>query len=120
MKETINNQKKPWGMDLNTFCLLMHLSPLFTWILTLVMWLTNKDDYEIIDLHGKNIINFLISFIIYNVVGLFINIPLMFVFIGFFTIYLIPILGIILTIIGAVKANNGEIYKYPLTIEFIK
>tara|TARA_B100000963_G_C22398691_1_gene567816 strand:+ start:389 stop:751 length:363 start_codon:yes stop_codon:yes gene_type:complete len=120
MKETINNQKKPWGMDLNTFCVLMHLSPLFAWPLTLAMWLTNKDDYEIIDLHGKSIANFLISFIIYNFVALFINIPLMFIFIGFFTIYLLPIVGLIFTIIGAIKANEGKIYKYPLTFEFIK
>ena len=98
----------------------MHLSPLFAWPLTLAMWLTNKDDYEIIDLHGKSIANFLISFIIYNFVALFINIPLMFIFIGFFTIYLLPIVGLIFTIIGAIKANEGKIYKYPLTFEFIK
>ena len=27
---------------------------------------------------------------------------------------------IALIILGAIKANNGEVYKYPLTIKFIK
>ena len=36
---------------------------------------------------------------------------------------LLPLLGIawlVLTIIGAIKASEGKIYRYPLTIRLIK
>ena len=120
MKKDKTNLEKPWGIDLNTFCVLMHLSPLFAWPLTLAMWMTNKDDYEIIDLHGKSLANFLISYGIYFFISSLISLPLMFIVVGLFTICIIPTLYFIFIIIGAIKANEGEIYKHPLTIEFIK
>ncbi len=116
MEKNKTNLEQPWGMDLNTFCLLMHLSLLFFWPLSIVMWLTNKDNNETIDSHGKNIANFLISYIIYY----FVSALLIFVVIGFFTIFVVGVLFIIFTIIAAIKAGQGEIYKYPLTIKIIK
>ena len=45
----------------------------------------------------------------------------MFVLIGFLAGMLaLVIMGIIFPIMGAVKANNGELWEYPLTIKFIK
>ena len=37
-------------------------------------------------------------------------------------ILLLPVIGIawlVLTIIAGVRANNGEAYRYPLTIKFV-
>jgi len=42
------------------------------------------------------------------------------IFIGFLLLPIIAIGGIILVIIAAVKANNGESYEYPYTIRLIK
>ena len=110
------NPEKPWGMDLNTFCLLMHLSIIFFWPLSLIMWLTNKDNNEVVNSHGKNIANFLISYLIYYSISA----VLIVVVVGVFTALAVGILFITFTIIAAVKAAQGEIYKYPLTIEIIK
>ena len=114
---------KPWGMETNQFCMLMHLSqfagfvvPMGGLILPIVMWTTNKDKSDIVNQHGKNILNWIISSFIYIIVSLI----LMFVLIGFVTIFAIAICSLIFTIVGAVKANNGEVYKYPLSIPFIK
>tara|TARA_B100001250_G_C19532562_1_gene671101 strand:- start:106 stop:456 length:351 start_codon:yes stop_codon:yes gene_type:complete len=116
MENHKTNPEKPWGIDLNTFCLLMHLSILFFWPLSIIMWVTNKDNNAVIDSHGKNVANFLISYTIYYFVSIF----LFFVLIGFVTIFIVAALFIIFTIIAAIKAGKGEIYKYPLTIEIIK
>ncbi|MDA9356607.1 DUF4870 domain-containing protein [Flavobacteriaceae bacterium] len=122
MSEENNSQSnvtenKPWGMDQNTFCMLMHLTVLFYWwILPLIMWLTNKDKNEFVNSHGKAIANFLISIGIYW----FISSILSFLLIGFFIMPILGILAFVFPIIAALKANKGETYKYPITIQFIK
>ena len=112
---------KPWGMEANQFCMLMHLSqfagfvvPMGGLILPIVMWTTNKDKSDIVNQHGKNILNWIISSFIYIIVSLI----LMFVLIGFVTIFAVAICSLIFTIVGAVKANSGEVYKYPLSINY--
>lgn len=49
-----------------------------------------------------------------------ISFVLSFIIIGFFALIALLIMNVILTTIAAVKSNNGEAYKYPLTIHFIK
>ncbi|HTN68992.1 MAG TPA: DUF4870 domain-containing protein [Dysgonamonadaceae bacterium] len=113
--------KKPlFGMTERTYLMLMHLSQFASWIIPLVgivipiiMWTTNKDTNAEVDRHGKNILNFTISYAIYSVAlfVIIIGIPLLIVL---FIIYAIAV------IIAAVKASNGEFWQYPLTIKFIK
>jgi hypothetical protein len=114
---------KPWGMEANQFCMLMHLSqfaglvvPMGGLILPIVMWTTNKDKSDIVNQHGKNILNWIISSFIY----LFVSIILTFLLIGIPILIATVICSLIFTIVGAVKANNGEVYKYPLSIPFLK
>ena len=114
---------KPWGMEVNQFCMLMHLSQYAGFIipyaglaLPIVMWVTNKDKSDLVDQHGKNIANWIISSSIY----LFASLILVFFVIGFFTLFALAICYLIFTILGAVSASNGKVYKYPLTITFIK
>jgi len=69
-----------------------------------------------LDAHGKNATNWIISSFIYMVVSF----PLMFVLVGFLTASIVWILMIVFPIIAAIKANNGELWEYPLTIKFLK
>ena len=41
------------------------LAPLIGFIIPLIMWIANKDVNPKVDWHGKNILNFIISFVIY-------------------------------------------------------
>ena len=114
---------RPWDMDLKSFTILMHLSvfagmiiPMGGIVLPLVMWLTNKDKSSLIDAHGKNIMNWMISSFIYAIA----SVILIIVGIGILMIIALVILSLVFTIMGAVKASNGEVFKYPLAIEFIK
>ena len=114
---------KPWGMEVNQFCMLMHLAQLAGYIvpfaglvLPIVMWATNKDHSDVVDQHGKSVLNWIISSMIYMVISAI----LIFVLIGIPLIFVVAICTLIFSILGAVKASNGEFYKYPLTITFIK
>ena len=103
--------------------LFLHLSQLANVILfpigiivPIVIWQTQKDKIPALDAHGKMVANWMISSFIYAVVSLF----LMLVIVGIFTLLAVAVMGIVFPIIGAVKANNGELWEYPLTIKFLK
>jgi uncharacterized Tic20 family protein len=85
-------------------------------IVPIVLWQTQKDKIPGLDAHGKMVVNWMISSVIYAVV----SVVLMFVLIGFLTILAVGIMGIVFPIIGGMKANNGELWEYPLTIKFLK
>lgn len=138
----------------NSNSVLIHLSalskyviPLGSILLPLILWQTTKKDSDYVDHHGKEALNFNLSFLIYNiatVILLFSSIGgtifsaiqaeqsgneveianILFGTGGFVTAIIIlatiGIVKLILMIIAAVKANQGIRYRYPLTIRFIK
>ncbi|OUS24770.1 hypothetical protein A9Q99_23535 [Gammaproteobacteria bacterium 45_16_T64] len=113
--------QKPWGMEVNSFCMLMHLSQLASLvlpglglILPLVMWLTNKELSSVVDRHGRVIANWMISALIYSVISG----ALVFIFVGVIGLFAIGACNVFFAIIGAVKASNGESWDYPLSIGF--
>ncbi|HQU82558.1 MAG TPA: DUF4870 domain-containing protein [Pyrinomonadaceae bacterium] len=85
-------------------------------IAPILLWQMNKDKMPALDAHGKMVVNWMISSLIYGVISF----VLAFVIIGFFMLIALGIVGIVFPIIGAIKANNGEMWEYPLTIKFIK
>jgi uncharacterized protein len=85
-------------------------------ILPIVIWQMQKDKMPALDAHGKEAVNWMISETIYLIV----SIIALFLIIGIVLLPVVALLGIIFPIIGAVKANNGELWRYPLAIKFIK
>jgi uncharacterized protein len=82
----------------------------------LIFWIVKKDESASVDEHGKESLNFQISMTIYTIVaGLS-----LFILIGIALLPAILVLNLVLTIIAGVKASNGEPYRYPLSIRFIK
>lgn len=118
-----SNAPRPWGMEINQYNLLMHLAqfagfiiPLGGFILPIVMWSSNKEMDKSIDENGKNILNWMISSLIYAIIC----IPLIFLIIGIPLLVALGICSTIFTIIGGVKASNGEIYRYPFSLKILK
>ncbi len=114
---------KPWGMEVNAFCMLMHLSSLAGYMvpflglaLPIVMWVTNKDESPMIDKQGKIILNWIITSTILMVIGVVLTLVL----IGIPIVIAVGIAGLVFNIKGAIKADKGEIYQYPMSITFIK
>jgi uncharacterized Tic20 family protein len=84
-------------------------------VLPVVIWQIKKDELPGMDAHGKNALNWIISELIYLVIA----IVLTFVLIGIPLLAALCIAGIAFPIVAAVKANNGEVWKYPLAIPFL-
>ncbi len=121
-------EEKQWAM-------FAHLSALVGGILTsgwagsigcfigpLVIWLVKKDTLPFVDDQGKEALNFnitvgivflalLILSIVTFGIGLIVAVPLWII---------IGIAWLVLTIIAAMKANEGVAYRYPFTLRLVK
>ena len=82
----------------------------------LVIWLAKRDESPEIDAQGKEAVNFQISMLIYNAIAAVFCLVL----IGFLLLPILWVLNAVFVIIAAIKASDGEIYRYPLTIRFIQ
>ena len=109
-------EEKQTGMFLHLSQLLNFLIPFGGVIAPIVIWQMKKDEVPALDAHGKMIVNWMISGLIYSVVSF----VLAFVLIGFLGFIALAIMGVVFPIVGAIKANNGELWEYPLTIKFLK
>ncbi|WP_420601461.1 DUF4870 domain-containing protein [Flagellimonas sp.] len=107
----------------NTLLSIAHLTQLLHYItgfggfiVPLVIWLTSRRSVEGMDEHGKSIINFQLSLLLYIII----SIPAILLFgLGILGLIGVGILGFVLPIVNAVKASNGELPSYFLTIKFI-
>jgi|SRR5215203_746366 len=89
----------------------------------MIVWLLKRTESPEIDAHGKESLNFQISMFIYTAALSVVCFILMFVLIGFLLIPLFAILyvaDIVLVIIASLKASEGKLYRYPVTIRLIK
>lgn len=82
----------------------------------LVVWLLKRHDLPFVEEQGKEAVNFQLTMLIAMAVSFF----LVFVAIGFFLLTALGILDLVMIIIASVKANDGEHYRYPFAIRFIK
>ena len=107
----------PPSKDACTFAMLAHLlGALLCFIGPLVIWLIKKDESTFVDDQGKEALNFqitiLIGYVIASVLSVFC--------IGLLLYPLLWLAQVIFGILGAIKANNGEAYRYPFAIRLFK
>lgn len=112
---------RPWGMDVRSYCMMLHLSQFAAFLvpfagiaLPIVMWLIYKNESPEIDAHGRVVTNWIISALIYTCVGFLLAI----IFIGFFLLLALFIVNIVFVVMGSIKANEGTVWPYPLSIRF--
>ena len=108
-----------------SWCIGLHLSG-FSWILLgwslmhilapLAIWLIKRADSSEIDATGKEVLNFQISYSIYTGIAIL----LCFALVGFLILPVVLIIWIVCMVLAAVKVSNGESYRYPFTIRFLK
>ncbi|CAG9609875.1 DUF4870 domain-containing protein [Pseudoneobacillus rhizosphaerae] len=81
----------------------------------LVIWVVKKNDSNFIDYHGREYLNFFISYCIYSIISFILTI----VFIGFIMLAIIGVLAFIFTIIAAIKAYEGKEYRIPFVFRIL-
>lgn len=110
------SEQKQMGMFVHLSQLLNLILPPAGIIVPIVLWQMKKEETPALDAHGKMVVNWLISSVIYFAVSAVLSIIL----IGFLGLIALGIMSIVFPIIGGIKANNGELWEYPLTIKFLK
>ena len=118
----VSKDARMWAMFCHLAGLAGYLIPLVGNIVApLIIWQIKKDELPFVDEQGKEAVNFQISMSLYALIGIVLCA------VTCIGAVLIPVVGIVVGIfdmvfllIAAVKANNGQHYRYPLTIRFIK
>lgn len=117
-----NNSGIPFDLSESAYLGLMNfvfLVPTVGWILSIIAWVIGKDKSPKIDEQGKNLVNFMISYALYALI--FVCSILMIIGIILIPVAIVGgILVLILPVIAGIKGLNGETWRYPITIEFIR
>ncbi len=122
--ETIPPTSSVTTSNARTWCVLCHASALLGLFFhflghifgPLIVWLLKRGDAPEIDAHGKESLNFQLSMLIYDAAAVI----LCFVLIGIPILIVLWVLNTVLVIVASIKASDGELFRYPLTIRFIK
>lgn len=112
MKST-DAEANNWAMILHLSVFASYLIPLAGIIAPIAIWLIKKDQMPIVNEHGKIVMNWMISALVYALICFLLT----FVVIGIFLFFVLGILCILFPIVGAIKAASGEVWPYPLSIK---
>jgi len=112
-----------YSKDEKLWATLCHLSALVGFVFPFgniigptVFWILKKDQMPLVDVNGKEALNFQISMSIYALFAA----TLVLVLIGIPLLFMIAFADLILIIMASVKTSEGAPYRYPLTIRLIK
>lgn len=104
----------PPTSDEKTLALLSHIVTFVSnFIAPLIIYIIKKDESPFVAAHAKESLNFQLT-ILLAVIVLFITI------IGIFLLWIVGIYAMVLVIVATIRASEGRLYRYPLTIRFIK
>ena len=117
------SQARTWNMLCHLSALAGCVIPFGNILGPLIVWQIKKNEFPSVNVHGKASLNFQITVTIAVFVGAAAAIMLSFFCVGYLLfplVFLIGLAGLIFAIIAGIKANNGENYKYPWSLELVK
>ena len=112
----LSSDERTWGMLCHLASFSGCLIPLGSILGPLLVWCLKKDTYSFVNDQGKEALNFQITMLIAFCVSAILAIVL----IGFVFLAVLVLIDLIFTIVAAIKANEGEHYRYPYAIRFIR
>jgi uncharacterized Tic20 family protein len=110
-------ESRQWAMLCHYAAFFWVLMPMIGNVIgPLIVWQLKKDLDPFVNDQGKEALNFQITFSLAMIVcGI-----LAWVVIGFPLMLLVSISALVLTIIAGIKANGGEVYRYPICWRVVK
>lgn len=117
------SQARTWNMLCHLSALAGLIIPFGNILGPILVWQIKKNEFPSVDIHGKSALNFQITVTIAALVAIIVSILLSFFCVGILLVplvILIGLAGLIFPIIAGIKANNGEDYKYPWSLELVK
>jgi len=116
-RRELSSDERNWGMLCHLSAFAGLLLPTMGHIIgPLAVWLIKKNELPFVDDQGKEALNFQITM---TIVGVFAGLSML-VLIGFILLPAVVLFDLVMTIMAAIKASNGEWFRYPLTIRFVK
>lgn len=100
--------------DEKTMALLSHILTLVAPILApLIIYLIKKDESKFVAYHAKESLNFQITMVVIVII-------LVVTIIGILLLWVVGIISLVLVILATIRASEGKLYKYPISIRLIK
>ncbi|MFO7754761.1 MAG: DUF4870 domain-containing protein [Bacteroidales bacterium] len=112
----LTEKERNWAMFCHLSTFAGTIIPFGGIIGPLICWSTKRHESVFVDQNGKQALNFQLSMLLYTIIC----IPLMFIIIGIVLLGGLLLLELICVIIASIRAAQGELYKYPLSIPFIQ
>jgi len=100
----------------NQWASFAHLGGILGFLPSLIIWLVFKDRGAFTNSEAKEALNFQITLAIGYVAAFILS----FIVIGILLYVALPILSIIFSILGFIKAKDGIAYRYPFALRLIK
>ncbi len=94
----------------------MLFSGVLGWVAPLIALLVKGNQSPTVRAHAVSALNFQLLWSIIGAVGM----VLWCVFIGVFVTLVVIVIGIVFGVIAGIKANEGQLYKYPMTVNMVK
>ncbi|WP_422355940.1 DUF4870 domain-containing protein [Roseivirga pacifica] len=112
----MSNLDRPWVLGAHIGTLLGYAVALGNFIVPLIIWLSKKDESEVIAMHAKASLNFQISMATYTIIAGILALVL----IGLPFLLVLPIINLICVILATIEADKGKLFKYPFSITFVQ
>ena len=96
--------------------------PFFNVVIPFIVWHAKRNEHPYIDMQGREAVNFQVSMALLYVVMWGVVTALRIIFIGkllFWVPGLILIAQLGGTVVGAIRAYDGERFRYPLILRFV-
>ena len=110
----ILEEERVWGalIHLSQFC--GYVVPLAGFAVPVGLWLARRRESLVIDAHGRVVLNWMISHLIWWVIG----VVLSFLVVGLPILWGLAILTVVFPLVGAYRAWKGEVWSYTLSLPF--
>ena len=111
----LSDEEQTWGVLAHAGGFAGLAVPFGNVVAPLVVWLAKRDENRFVDENGVRALNFQLT---WSIILLASALSVL-VAVGVVLFPLAMLAWLILTVLGTVKASEGEVYDYPLTIDFV-
>lgn len=113
---TPSADEKQWALFAHLAAFAGFIIPFGSIIGPLVVWQIKKNEMPFVDDQGKEALNFQIT----AAIAIMVCFVLIFAVIGIFLFPAVLLADLIFVIMAAIAANNGQAYRYPISLRLIK
>ena len=121
---TATNSERNWALASHLVSLIGYFIGFGEFIGPLIIWMAKRNESPFVAHHAKESLNFSLTQMLLLFIALVVCLPLCLIVIGIpmliISVLILFVWHVIAAIIGAVRAGEGELYYYPLTIRFLK